>query len=80
MTIETFDVHVGKKYQVVIPRAVREVLSLESGDTLLFIMDGDSVTLRARPASFTQTLRGLHSELWGDDPDAWLEAERGEWE
>jgi AbrB family looped-hinge helix DNA binding protein len=80
MTVVAFDVHVGKKYQVVIPRAVRETLRLEPGDILLFIVDGDDVTLRSRPASFTAALRGLHSHLWSGDPDAWLEEQRQEWE
>ena len=80
MTVNAFDVHIGSKYQVVIPRAVRETLGLEPGDTLLFVVDGDKVTLRNKPASFTAALRGLHSDLWNADPDAWLNEQRDEWE
>lgn len=71
--------HVSVKYQVVIPKPVREALGLRPGDTLLFLTEGDTVLLRPQPASFTQALRGLHRELW-TDPDAWLEEERATWE
>ena len=67
------------KYQVVIPKAVREALGLGPHDRLLFQIDGGTVILRPRPASFTQTLLGLHQELW-PDPDEWLESERASWE
>ncbi len=67
------------KYQIVIPRLVREALHLKPKDTLLFLIDGDTVILRPRPDDFTDRLRGLHRDLWSD-PDAWLEAERATWE
>ena len=56
-----------------------KALGLTANSDVLFILDGDRVTLRPRPASFTDTLRGLHGDLW-PDPDAWLEAERSAWE
>ncbi len=70
---------ISSKYQVVIPKPVRELLHLRPHDTLLFLLDGDTVILRPRPANFTDTIRGLHRELW-PDPDAWLEEERAAWE
>ena len=75
----TASAQVSTKYQVVIPKEVREVLRLHPNDTLLFLIDGDTVILRPRPASFTKTLRGLHREVW-TDPDGWLEKERAAWE
>jgi len=70
---------VSAKYQVVIPKLVRESLRIRPKDTLLFLLDGDTVILRPQPASFTKATRGLHKELW-PDPDAWLEEERSAWE
>ncbi len=67
------------KYQIVIPKAVREALHLQPRDAVLFLLDGDIAILRPRPASFTEALRGLHQEIW-PDPDAWLEEERATWE
>lgn len=68
------------KYQVVIPRQVREALALAPHGEILFILDGDKVILRPRPASFTQAMRGLYKEVWPQDIDAWLEEERASWE
>ena len=69
----------SSKYQVVIPKAVREALGLEPHDQVIFQIEGDTVILRPRPASFTDALLGLHSGLW-PDPDQWMESERGSWE
>ena len=69
----------SSKYQVVIPKLVRETLRLKPQTTILFLVDGDTVILRPRPADFTTALRGLHKRLW-PDPDAWLEEERSTWE
>jgi AbrB family looped-hinge helix DNA binding protein len=78
--METTAVRIGPKYQIVIPRAVRESLQLRPDDTLLFLVSGDSVILRNRPASFTEAMRGLHKEIWPVDPADWLEKERAAWE
>ena len=71
---------VSDKYQVVIPREVRQKLNLQPRDTLLFLIDGDTVIIRPRPNSFTATLRGLHQQVWADvDVDEWLNQERSTW-
>ena len=69
----------SSKYQVVIPKQIRELLGLEPRDSVLFLVDGSTIILRPQPANFTETLRGLHQHLW-PDPDAWLEQERSSWE
>jgi len=77
--MQTIVARLSAKYQVVIPKAVREALRLQPRDTLLFLLDGNTAILRPRPTNFTETLRGLHQEIW-PDPDAWLEEERATWE
>ncbi len=77
--MHTATARIGARYQVVIPKAIREALNLRPRDTLLFLVDGDMVFLRPKPASFTETLLGLHREIWPES-DAWLEEERGAWE
>lgn len=66
------------KYQLVVPKAVREALNLQPDDSVLFLIEGSSVYLRPRPQSFTQTLSGLHSDVWKNS-DEWLEKERSTW-
>jgi len=75
------EVRLGPKNQVVIPKAIRETLRVREGDVLLFVVQGQTVTLRARPASFTDALRGLHKEVWeGEGIDHWLAGEREAWD
>ena len=78
--MEAIVTRMSPKYQIVIPRAVREALQLRPDDMLLFLVSGNSVILRARPASFTEAMRGLHKEIWPAEPADWLEKERGTWE
>ena len=77
--METIAARLSSKYQVVIPKLVRDRLRLEPQSTLLFLVEGDTVILRPRPDDFTVALRGLHQRLW-PDPEAWLEGERSTWE
>lgn len=67
------------KYQLVIPKEVREALNLRPNDSVLFLIEGDSVYMRPRPQSFTDMLTGLHSAVWSNS-DEWLEKERSTWE
>lgn len=79
----TATAQVSTKYQVVIPKEVREVLDVHPGSRLLFLVDGDAVYMRPAPADYTATLRGLHRAVWSGldagDAAAWLEAERDTW-
>lgn len=77
--MEAISAHIGSKYQVVIPRAVREALKLTPEDQLIFLMDGETVILLSRPANFTAALRGLHKGLWPDAAGQ-VEEERTAWE
>jgi AbrB family looped-hinge helix DNA binding protein len=77
--MEAYAVRMSSKYQIVIPKAVRESLHLRPQDALLFLVEGDTVIVRPRPSSFSDALLGLHRELW-PDPDGWLEQERAAWE
>jgi AbrB family looped-hinge helix DNA binding protein len=57
---------INSKYRVVIPKPVRELLRIRPHDTLLFLLDGDTVILRPRPTNFTDAMRGLYCTLWPD--------------
>lgn len=71
---------ISSRYQVVIPKEVRDALHIQPQDTLLFLIDGDAVHIRPRPASFTQRLLGLHKHLWEQLPRNWLDEERAGWD
>lgn len=78
--MEIIEARLSSKNQIVIPKAVRERLSLEPQDTVMFVMDRERVFLLPRPVSFTAALQGLFSDIVPEDPDAWLEEERALWE
>lgn len=79
--MEAMTVRLGAKGQIVVPKAVREQLGLKVGDALMLVVDEQRIILRARPASFTDAMRGLHKEVWeGVDVDKWLEEERSSWD
>lgn len=79
--MEALAARISSKNQIVLPKAVREALDVHSGDTLLFLIVGNMVMLRPRPASFADALAGLHKEVWaGVDLDKWLDEEREVWE
>jgi AbrB family looped-hinge helix DNA binding protein len=75
----TISAQISTKYQVVIPKEVRELMNLQPKDTLLFLIDGGTVVLRPKPKNFTKTLRGLHRHLWSES-EQWLGKERSSWE
>ena len=52
----TIPAQISTKYQVVIPKEVRELMNLQPRDTVLFLIDDDIVILRPKPKSFTKTL------------------------
>jgi AbrB family looped-hinge helix DNA binding protein len=81
MTMDTVEVRLGPKNQLVIPKVIRETLQVKEGDALLFVVRGGTVSLRARPASFTDALRGLRKEIWEGQPvGEWLAGERDAWD
>ncbi|SMB77781.1 AbrB/MazE/SpoVT family DNA-binding domain-containing protein [Deinococcus hopiensis] len=47
----------GPKYRVILPRAVRDALHVEEGDTLMYVVEGERVQLTTR--------RQLAQELYG---------------
>ena len=57
-------VKLSAKYQIVIPRRVRQQLGLGAGDELLVEVREYTIVLVPRPKSYSKRLRGLHKEVW----------------
>ena len=73
-------VRVSGKYQVVIPKSIREKIGLEKGDELTVSLEGNTIVLRVRPESFSEYTLGLHREVWkGTDASEYVEKERSSW-
>jgi AbrB family looped-hinge helix DNA binding protein len=71
-------VTLSSKYQIVIPQAAREVLSLSAGDELLVLCKNDRVVIVPKPKNFTRHTAGLHHEIW-HGAEAYLQDERNDW-
>jgi AbrB family looped-hinge helix DNA binding protein len=71
-------VTLSSKFQVVIPRAAREAMSLSAGDELLVLCKSDRVVMMAKPPSFRAKTAGLHREIW-QGAAAYLKDERDDW-
>jgi AbrB family looped-hinge helix DNA binding protein len=71
-------VRLSSKYQIVIPQAAREALSLEAGDELLVLCKSDRVVIIPKPRKFAKRTAGLHREIW-QGAEAYLQNERKDW-
>jgi AbrB family looped-hinge helix DNA binding protein len=71
-------VTLSSKYQIVIPQAAREALSLSAGDELLVLCKNDRVVIVPKPKNFTQHTAGLHHEIWLG-AESYLRDERNDW-
>lgn len=73
-------VRVSGKYQVVIPKSIREKISLEKGDELSVSVHGEIIIMRVKPESFSNYTLGLHKKIWKDtDATEYVERERSSW-
>ena len=72
---------VSSKYQIVIPKSVREALGVRAGDQLVIATDGDKAVLWLRPKSYAKHMRGLHKDLWRDvNATEYVRQERESWQ
>ena len=68
----------SSKYQIVIPQAAREALSLSAGDELMVLCKSDRVVIIPKPKKFAKRTAGLHKEVW-QGADSYLQDERKDW-
>lgn len=55
---------VGKKYQVVIPKEIREVVNIKPDDEVIISVYNGRVILQPKAKKFSEYMRGLGKELW----------------
>ena len=73
-------VKVSSRYQISVPRSVRDRLGIESGDRLLVDVQDGLWILLPQPQDHTARLAGLHRDVWaGLDTTAYLQEEREPW-
>ncbi len=73
-------VKVSSRYQIAVPRRVREQLRIKSGDRLLVEVRGNVIILLPEPEDYVAHMAGLHADVWSDvDAADYIETERREW-
>jgi AbrB family looped-hinge helix DNA binding protein len=76
----TTTVKVSKRYQITVPALARQLLNIQSGDRLLVDIQDGMMILIPQPESYTETLAGLHQEIWqGVDAQNYIDEEREAW-
>ena len=74
---------VSHKFQVVIPKAVRDALGITKGDTLQVYQKNHELIMKKTEAKETlslKNLKGLGKEIWQDiDTDEYIKNERESW-
>lgn len=71
-------VKVSSRYQIAVPQQARKRLKIKSGDRLLVDVQDGMIVLMPEPQNYTQTLAGLHREIWEKTGEYLLE-ERKAW-
>jgi len=73
-------IKVSSKYQIVIPREVREKLNLKAGDKLIIKTNNEKIIIYPQPKSYTKYTLGLGKEIWeGIDATEYVRKEREAW-
>ena len=73
-------VKLNAKYQITIPKSVREKLKVKAGDRLLLDVQDGVMVLIPEPKRYADYLQGLHGEIWkGVDVKKYLNREREAW-
>ena len=73
-------VKVGPKYQVVIPRSIRNKISLLPKEEVLVEEINGAIIILPHMKSFTEFMFGLGKDVWkGIDPKSYVKKERASW-
>ncbi|MDP3758374.1 MAG: AbrB/MazE/SpoVT family DNA-binding domain-containing protein [Candidatus Daviesbacteria bacterium] len=77
-----YQVTVGSKYQIVIPKDIRnKVNGLRPGKKVGIYMSKGEVTIKPEPENWLKRTRGMMKEAWkGIDTTKYLEDLRNEWD
>ena len=74
-------VKVGKRYQIVIPRKIREQLGVNIEDELVISVRDARIIIQPRPQRYSEYMQGLGKDVWkGIDAAEYVRKEREAWE
>jgi AbrB family looped-hinge helix DNA binding protein len=74
-------VKVGKRYQIVIPKKVREQLGVNIKDELIMSVRDGWIVMQLMPRKYSEYMQGLGKEVWkGVEAIEYVRSEREAWE
>ncbi len=74
-------VKVSSKYQVVIPKDIRERFDVEEGEEMIVDIEGEKIVMKKAPTRLVDMMKGLHKEVWKDViVGEYIDKERESWE
>lgn len=72
----------SSKYQIVVPKAVRELMRLRAGMTVrLYPLDNARAILVRKPDDYVASMKGLGKDVWQalGGADKYIKQERASW-
>ena len=73
-------VKVSNRNQIAVPAKARRILNIKSGDRLLVDIQDGIMVLVPEPQNYTETLSGLHKEIWEkENAQKYINEERNAW-
>ena len=74
-------VKVGKRYQIVIPKKIREQLGVKIEDELIVSVRNSWIVIQLRPRRYSEYMQGLGKDVWKEVEAAeYVRKERQAWE
>lgn len=71
----------GEKFQVVIPKPVRDALDIKARDEVIVSIQDGNVVMQPKPRRYSEYMRGLGKEIWKKvDATEYVRKERESWE
>ena len=73
----------SKKYQIVVPKEVRQKMKLQAGaQVTIYPLDAQRAVLVKYPQDYVSALKGLGKEVWQSlgGADKYIKQERASWE
>ena len=72
---------ISQKYQVVIPKEIREKTKIVEGQEMYVYSIGNSIVMSPSPKSYSEKMLGLGQEIWKNiDPLEYIRQERVGWD
>ncbi|HEY4695858.1 MAG TPA: AbrB/MazE/SpoVT family DNA-binding domain-containing protein [Candidatus Hydromicrobium sp.] len=74
-------VKISNKFQIAIPKKIRNIIGLSAGDTLIIDVDENRIILTPLTKKYTDYSHKLHSKVWINiDIDGYIKKERESWD